>query len=740
MFLGAAGTVVLWVVVELLAALFSSTGRKTAAGTAVTVQLASALIALVGFNVFSFSNSRTFDLTRDARFTLPANVVSELKQLDAKSPTTVVLLQLHKTAGSLSDKPDALDFAAERKVVEKVQDLIEQFRAFGPQFKIVTLDSEDEKYTQKLDDLTKGKAELRTAIESAPENSILFSDDTGKVRRLGFNEFYRVDKSASVKEVEVNSQKRKEIQNLVLLPQGREAFARRAGQDDKKPKIALATIHPELSTRETRDEYSGVGLRKTLEAHGFEVVDILLKKWGGRAGPTPASYTYEEYELDRTENRYNLMGILAQDRDTAVRQLGELQKRAEKASFDDLNKMFRMPRKASTEADRAELLKALGSTIDQLKEELAEFNKELAELGPKYKALAKDERAVESRRVTDLKAKFSASVADCDLLIVPRYTVMDVAKGEVIRPSLYSLVKDQADVIKEFMKAGKPVLALFGPTNAGGGGPGDLGGGADDVEKLFTALGVEFGGQTLVYDREAQAAAERQGDALGSGVQLPPLTFDAALNGDKKRNPVGQAFLVASRGAGTKFELNRSGFRPVYATKELAAKLAYAPEVAFSPKEAWNEEKPTPEEDYIPKFEPSKPDDPKRGTKDEERRGPFPVGVAFDAVIPADWYDESAKPTGDPPTVRVAALGHGGLFVGRKLDPAAETLLLTTLYWQLKQDDRLAKDAGEGERWQYPRATLSDRAAKLWQYGGWLGIPAVCAYLGVIVWMFRRIR
>ena len=142
-------------------------------------------MALVGFNVFSFSHWRKFDLTRDARFTLPPAVVDELKKLDSQSPTTVVLLQLHKTAGSLSDKPDSLDFAAERKVVEKVQDLIDQFREFGPRFTIVALDTEDEKYTQKVDALTKNRPELRAAIESAPENSILFADDNKKVRRLG---------------------------------------------------------------------------------------------------------------------------------------------------------------------------------------------------------------------------------------------------------------------------------------------------------------------------------------------------------------------------------------------------------------------------------------------------------------------------------------------------------------------------------------------------------------------------
>ena len=58
-------------------------------------------------------------------------------------------MRRHKTSGQLNDKPDAYDYAAERKVVEKVQDVIDQFREFGPQFKVSVLDVEEEGYNQQ---------------------------------------------------------------------------------------------------------------------------------------------------------------------------------------------------------------------------------------------------------------------------------------------------------------------------------------------------------------------------------------------------------------------------------------------------------------------------------------------------------------------------------------------------------------------------------------------------------------
>ena len=95
-------------------------------------------------------------------------------------------------------KPDARDYAAERKVVEKVHDLVDQFRELGPQFRVVVLDVEEEGFDNKLAHETENEPELRAAIDSATENSIFFhAKGTNRVQRLSFNEFYQLEKTAS---------------------------------------------------------------------------------------------------------------------------------------------------------------------------------------------------------------------------------------------------------------------------------------------------------------------------------------------------------------------------------------------------------------------------------------------------------------------------------------------------------------------------------------------------------------
>jgi hypothetical protein len=105
-------------------------------------------------------------------------------------------------------------------VTEKVLDLVDQFREFGPQFNVVVLDTEAFGYERELAALTKGAPELKSAIESAQENSIFFHANK-RVQRLSFNEFMQLDKTASRESDGGRG-------NLVLIPQGIDRFARRA--------------------------------------------------------------------------------------------------------------------------------------------------------------------------------------------------------------------------------------------------------------------------------------------------------------------------------------------------------------------------------------------------------------------------------------------------------------------------------------------------------------------------------
>ncbi|OWK38569.1 hypothetical protein [Fimbriiglobus ruber] len=841
------GAVVLLALLEeLLGGLFRVTGRKTAVNTNAAVQMALAAILLVVVNAVSLTTFKRYDLTRDHQFTLAPDLVSELKKLRSDSPTTIVVLQKHKTAGTLSNDPDAYDYAAERKVIDKVEDLVDQLRELGPRFNVVVLDVQDEGYERAVKQLTRTRPGLSDAIRTAPENSIFFYAD-GKVRRtprteadqlatavgarpsiaadpddagsalvypgavtrLSFTEFYQLDKTSSREATPTEREALAPLAggpafapgvlgkgNLVLLPRGRESFVRKVlALEDRKPRVALAVIHPLLTSRENFDIYSAAGLRKSLEENGFEVQDVILKRWNPRGGmPTAAVDTYEENELERAESRYNLLTTLAANREQGIKQLSEAKVVVDKAlaarasAKTDAEKATQLANairvlqrfvrsKIQTEVQVGVVVTSLTQTLDAFREDYIEISKQLVEATTRYRDVLRNERAVENRRIVDLKVKLKQYVDDCDILIVPRLTVMDIARGEIIPPQAFNLSKEQAEVIKEFVKAGKPVLFAVGPTNVDRRGPiGETAG--DDVEKLLAQFGIELGRQTIITDLEGQAMAERQNEALVTSVDVPALVFDMPEKEGKAANPVTAAFRVTARAVDRTLDVRKSGYRPVYLIPGAAAHLPFAAEIAYTVRESWNEEKPIAEEDYIPKFEPSKPDDPKRGTHDEERRGPFPIGVAIESPVPVQWFSTPApadkgaagpKPDFDAlfntaalslshdgglfaacvtltaqqvkrPTVRIVALGHGGLFNGKQLAPANETLLLHSVNWQLKRDDRLPKDVPDDEKWRFPRVELSPRAFGEWSLATLLGLPALTIYCGLIALMVRRIR
>src|SRR5207247_8192065 len=87
------------------------------------------------------------------------------------------------------------------------------------------------------------------------------------------------------------------------------------------------------------------------------------------------------------------------------------------------------------------------------------------EIDSERQQIGAKERVVEERRMTDLKAKMAKLLAECDLLIIPRMTIRDIVSGYRIAPRYYRLDDVQVEAIKEFLKAGKPVLACFRPTN-----------------------------------------------------------------------------------------------------------------------------------------------------------------------------------------------------------------------------------------------------------------------------------
>src|SRR5436190_20962425 len=120
------------------------------------------------------------------------------------------------------------------------------------------------------------------------------------------------------------------------------------------------------------------------------------------------------------------------------------------------------------------------------------------------------------------------------MLLVPRLTLRNLTSSppDFIPARLYRLDDVQAQAIKEFMKAGKPVLACFGPPNepAAGRPPGPTG--PDTLEDLFAQLGIQFGKQTVLYTSEGRAFAERRSSlfAIGARAEVPPVQFEAPPN------------------------------------------------------------------------------------------------------------------------------------------------------------------------------------------------------------------
>ena len=194
---------------------------------------------------------------------------------------------------------------------------------------------------------------------------------------------------------------------------------------------------------------------------------------------------------------------------------------------------------------------------------------------------------------------------------------------------------------------------------------------------------------------------------------MPPVEFDWAPTADvglgidvekaakpRTPTPIRESLRIASRSIGKtstcKSATAAPSFTPpLYPTLfqggiQGANKLPFDPYIMQSNKETWNEDRPFPSRQYRPK--PPKENE-QRGTLDRKGVGPFPLGVAVETDVPADWFEsKEAKPT----KVRVVALGHGGLFAGNEVAPAKEKLLLDSCNWLLGRDDLLARENDQG--------------------------------------------
>jgi hypothetical protein len=581
--LGGVAAVLLALAVDAALVLSFVAGRRSALGFNAVVQIALAAALVVGVNVYSFTHHRPFDCTRAQEFTLPANVRDGLKKLTA--PTLIVVYQAHNSLLTPGGKRDAYDSAAERKVVDILNDLVAQFREAGPQFTVVTLDAEDRQFARKLKDLTEDekhpRPKLRAAIDAAPENCIFFYQDAGggKVQQLSFDEFYQLDKAAS-----------KEAGNLVLLPQGAggsgrgvETFARRIFNiDERRPRVGILVIHEALTT-EGNTEISLRGARAVLEGHGFEVRDVIVKKGWGSPSLRPAADTHEEGRLETIERSIEeLNAEVAQlqddvkDVDQIIDTLTLKPGEDEGAKLEALSRKFVLPdgrRLRWTAELRKQQLAYARKGLAQLEEMLAERKVDLEEAGQDRQRLDL-ESITESRRLTDVDAKLQRVLDDCDVLLVPRLTRL--ASGVPITTELHDLEKGQAAAIRTFLRSGKPVLAAFGPLN--GDGADDLPRDSEDaLEPLLAELGVRLNKQMVLFSADSRAFVERRGGfGLSGEDKIPRLDFHgptAAAYGRwlspeaarlERPNPLRQSLRVTARSVGPDFDLRVRFARPVF--------------------------------------------------------------------------------------------------------------------------------------------------------------------------------
>jgi hypothetical protein len=758
--------------IEFLVLLRLAAGRRSAVRLNALVQIGLATVILVGVNLFSFWHPLRFDWTTSKQFTLPEGIERQLRQLNGE--TTVIVYERHRTFGTLTDKPDQYDSAAERKVVEKVKDLVDQFREFGTKrFHVEVLDVEEEGFSDRLMALKGDAPQLGEAIELAPENSIFFFDrDSGRVQSLSFNEFYQLDKMAS-----------QDRNNLVLLPQGVKPFADKVlNVQEKRPVVGVAVIHELLSTAGAERELTLAGLRKALTARGFEVRDIILKRWGD--GPPQATVaTADDSKLDRLEDDIADYEADIQDLEATQKQLEALQKVWQTATLAELNKKFDPNAGRIDEDVRKRQLALFERTLETVHTSLEEARLNLGDARKERAALDLD-AAAESRRMSDLKAKLDRALADCDLVIVPRMTHYNLKIGGTIQPRLYRLNDAQVAAFRDYLRQGKPMLACFGPINER---PTDAMGltalgppGPDGLEDLLTDLGFRFGKETILFGVEAKQTKRSRTDPLGAAatVEVPPVSFDAGTGTgrplamrprtERLRSRLAESMLITDDSTGKKLNLRLQHPRPVYYAPDrgrllrpivglfavnpslpLPAALPWAelrlsesapaspkeePEFMVTNADAWNADSPFATNGRLPRFERPKDDDRTKDTLDERRRDSFPVGVALAATIPLEWDPPSASTAR---TVRVAAIGQGHWFTGRDLEPAQERLLLNTCNWLLGRDEELPQAR---EEWAFPRVSLPEDQKLLWLYGTQLALPLLFAYLGLAVVMVRRVR
>jgi len=116
-----------------------------------------------------------------------------------------------------------------------------------------------------------------------------------------------------------------------------------------------------------------------------------------------------------------------------------------------------------------------------------------------------------SAGISDLKGQVRAHAwPTCDLLILPRLTLINVGPAASASPTAGTKTPTEAQVaaVKEFMKAGKPGPVLLWPDQRAGAAEDDAvheRGGPDGLDTETGKLGIKLAKQTVLFTRGEQS-------------------------------------------------------------------------------------------------------------------------------------------------------------------------------------------------------------------------------------------
>lgn len=290
----------------------------------------------------------------------------------------------------------------------------------------------------------------------------------------------------------------------------------------------------------------------------------------------------------------------------------------------------------------------------------------------------------------------------------------------------------------------------------------------DELEELLASMGIRAGRRVVVHNvQSAEYAEQRANPYLMGSRELPALDFSTSRKQIEKI--LGENLTVDTKAAegkdaqkprpwlshADKDSLLRESLaraqsaspdrmavrfrfpRPIYYDAppgKKAEPLKTAPEFLWTSSACWIDERPLPTRSRpIPRYEKPKESDaergtlldPRLGTLDEKREGPFSVGVAVETSLDSG------------PPARVVVVGHGAVFSGPTLAPGTEKLLFDSCNWLLRRDDLLAEPAAT---WSYPRLERGEKSKLLWLWALCAGLPLMVMFSGTAVLLARRVR